>query len=64
MPTSAINAKDAAAIQAAREGVAICDRSLWGRIRVSDDDRIRFLHNQSTNDFQSYCWFHLIVVNF
>jgi tRNA-modifying protein YgfZ len=53
MPTSAIDAKDAAAIQAAREGVAICDRSLWGRIRVSDDDRIRFLHNQSTNDFQS-----------
>jgi len=24
----------------------------WGRIRVSDEDRIRFLHNQSTNDFQ------------
>ncbi len=43
---------DAAAIQAAREGVALCDRSHWGRIQVSDDDRIRFLHNQSTNDFQ------------
>ncbi|MBH8556370.1 folate-binding protein YgfZ [Nostocaceae cyanobacterium CENA357] len=53
MPTSGIDAKDAAAIQAAREGVAICDRSFWGRIRVSKDDRIRFLHNQSTNDFQS-----------
>ncbi|MFO5474148.1 MAG: YgfZ/GcvT domain-containing protein, partial [Dolichospermum sp.] len=26
--------------------------SHWGRIRVSDDDRLRFLHNQSTNDFQ------------
>lgn len=43
---------DAAAIQAAREGVAVCDRSHWGRILVADDDRIRFLHNQSTNDFQ------------
>ncbi|MBE9198847.1 MULTISPECIES: folate-binding protein YgfZ [unclassified Nodularia (in: cyanobacteria)] len=53
MPTSAIDVKDAAAIQAATEGVAVCDRSHWGRIRVSNDDRIRFLHNQSTNDFQS-----------
>ncbi|QIR35356.1 folate-binding protein YgfZ [Tolypothrix sp. PCC 7910] len=53
MPTSAIDAQDAAAIQAVKEGVVVCDRSHWGRIRVSDDDRIRFLHNQSTNDFQS-----------
>jgi tRNA-modifying protein YgfZ len=52
MPTSAIDSKDAAAIQAVTEGVAICDRSHWGRIRVSNDDRLRFLHNQSTNDFQ------------
>lgn len=44
---------DAAAILAAREGVAICDRSHWGRILVGDDDRLRFLHNQSTNDFQT-----------
>ncbi|MBE9224658.1 folate-binding protein YgfZ [Phormidium sp. LEGE 05292] len=41
------------ALLAAREGVALCDRSHWGRILVSDDDRLRFLHNQSTNDFQS-----------
>ncbi|MBW4554556.1 MAG: folate-binding protein [Trichormus sp. ATA11-4-KO1] len=53
MPTSAIDSQDAAAIQAATAGVAICDRSHWGRIRVADDDRIRFLHNQSTNDFLS-----------
>ncbi|QLE56317.1 folate-binding protein YgfZ [Nostoc sp. TCL26-01] len=53
MATSAIDGKDAAAIQAATAGVAVCDRSHWGRIRVSDDDRLRFLHNQSTNDFQS-----------
>ncbi len=39
-------------IQATETGVAICDRSLWGRIKLSDDDRVRFLHNQSTNDIQ------------
>ncbi|NER35289.1 MAG: folate-binding protein YgfZ [Oscillatoria sp. SIO1A7] len=43
---------DAAALRAAREGVAICDRSHWGRIQVAGADRIRFLHNQTTNDFQ------------
>jgi hypothetical protein len=43
---------DAAAIQASRQGVALCDRSHWGRIQVSDDERIRFLHNQTTNNFQ------------
>ncbi|MFB2739627.1 CAF17-like 4Fe-4S cluster assembly/insertion protein YgfZ [Umezakia ovalisporum] len=52
MPTSAIDSKDVAAIQAATEGVAVCDRSPWGRIRVYDEDRLRFLHNQSTNNFQ------------
>lgn len=43
---------DAVAIAAVQTGVAVCDRSHWGRIQVSDGDRIRFLHNQSTNDFQ------------
>lgn len=43
---------DAAAKQAAKDGAAICDRSDWGRILVSDSDRLRFLHNQTTNDFQ------------
>ncbi|BAZ81961.1 MAG: YgfZ/GcvT domain-containing protein [Sphaerospermopsis kisseleviana] len=52
MPTSAIDNKNAAAIHAAKEKVAVCDRSHWGRIRVSSDDSLRFLHNQSTNDFQ------------
>lgn len=52
MLTSAINNENANAIQLIKEGVAISDRSHWGRIRVSDDDRLRFLHNQSTNDFQ------------
>lgn len=43
---------DSDAMRAARESVALCDYSHWGRIRVSDSDRLRFLHNQSTNDFQ------------
>lgn len=53
MHTSATNTNDTAAIQAAEQGVAVCDRSNWGRIKVSDQDRLRFLHNQSTNDIQS-----------
>ncbi len=43
--------QDEMAIEATKIGVALCDRSHWGRIQVSDRDRIRFLHNQSTNDF-------------
>lgn len=44
---------DDAAEQAARSTVALIDRSHWGRIWVSDSDRLRFLHNQTTHDFQS-----------
>ena len=43
---------DEAALAAAQSGVALCDRSHWGRIRVSDSDRLRFLHNQTTNQIQ------------
>lgn len=43
---------DDLALEAAQQGVAICDRSHWGRIEVSDRDRQTFLHNQSTNDFK------------
>ncbi len=43
---------DAAAIQAARQGVALVDLSHWGRLKISGDDRLRYLHNQSTNDIQ------------
>ncbi|MEG5136031.1 MULTISPECIES: CAF17-like 4Fe-4S cluster assembly/insertion protein YgfZ [unclassified Microcoleus] len=42
---------DAAAIVATKQGVALCDRTHWGRIQISDSDRLRFLHNQSTNNF-------------
>lgn len=40
------------ALAAVAAGVAVCDRTHWGLIEVTDADRIRFLHNQSTNDFQ------------
>ncbi len=53
MSVSNINQNDTTAIKAAQERVAVYDRSHWGRIKVSGDDRLRFLHNQSTNDFQS-----------
>ena len=43
---------EAAAVQAARSGVAVCDRTHWGRTEVSGSDRLNFLHNQSTNDFK------------
>ncbi len=42
---------DAAAIVAAKQGVALYDRTHWGRIQISGSDRLRFLHNQSTNNF-------------
>lgn len=43
---------DVTARQAARQGVALVDLSHWGLLKISDDDRLRFLHNQSTNNFQ------------
>ena len=44
---------DATAKAATKEGVSLCDRSHWGLIQISDDDRLRFLHNQSTNNFNN-----------
>ncbi len=43
---------DSIAIESARIGIAIYDSSHWGKILVSDRDRLRFLHNQSTADFE------------
>jgi tRNA-modifying protein YgfZ len=43
---------DAAASEQIHAGKpGICDRSHWGRIQVKGADRLRFLHNQTTNDF-------------
>ena len=41
------------ALAAIDNGVAICDRSHWGIIKITGSDRLRYLHNQSTNDFES-----------
>lgn len=43
---------DAIALQATQTGVALYDRTHWGRIQVGDRDRLRFLHNQTTNAFE------------
>ncbi|MCM1983736.1 CAF17-like 4Fe-4S cluster assembly/insertion protein YgfZ [Lyngbya confervoides] len=44
---------DEAALQAVEQSVALCDRSHWGRIEISDRDRQSFLHNQSTNEIKT-----------
>jgi folate-binding protein YgfZ len=43
---------DQAANAAVQAGVALCDRSHWGCLQVCDQDRLIFLHNQSSNDFK------------
>ena len=34
------------------KGVVICDRTHWGLLKIMGEDRLRYLHNQSTNDFE------------
>ena len=41
------------ALEAAESGAMLVDRSHWGQILVGGDDRLRFLHNQSTADFNA-----------
>ena len=43
-------ANDRLAYQAVKEGVALCDRSHWGLLKISGEDRLRYLHNQTTNN--------------
>ncbi|MEL7419386.1 MAG: folate-binding protein [Cyanobacteria bacterium J06555_3] len=43
---------DDRALAAINDGVAICDRSHWGLFKLTGEDRLRYLHNQSTNDFE------------
>ncbi|GMH14994.1 hypothetical protein Nepgr_016835 [Nepenthes gracilis] len=43
---------DDEALVASENGVVVVDLSHWGRIRVSGEDRIQFLHNQSTANFE------------
>lgn len=44
---------DAEALDAIKTGAVIFDRSHWGRLRLVGDDRVRFMHNQSTADFEA-----------
>ena len=39
-------------LQAVKTGAALYDSSDWGKILVGDRDHLRFLHNQSTADFE------------
>ena len=43
---------DDEAKNAIENGVAVCDRSHWGLLKITGEDRLRYLHNQSTNDFE------------
>jgi folate-binding protein YgfZ len=43
---------DDQALGAIETGVAIGDRSHWGLLKITGGDRLRYLHNQSTNDFE------------
>ncbi|MEM8828927.1 MAG: folate-binding protein [Cyanobacteria bacterium P01_G01_bin.19] len=43
---------DDEAIAAVKDNVAICDRSHWGLLKITGSDRLRYLHNQSTNDVE------------
>jgi len=44
---------DDRALTAIESGVAVCDRSHWGLLEITGEDRLRYLHNQSTNDFET-----------
>eukprot|EP00879_Flechtneria_rotunda_P012338 GHRR01012885.1.p1 GENE.GHRR01012885.1~~GHRR01012885.1.p1 ORF type:complete len:492 (+),score=176.68 GHRR01012885.1:215-1690(+) len=40
-------------LEALSDGVAVLDRSHWGRLRIAGKDRLDLLHNQSTADFKA-----------
>lgn len=42
---------DEVALEAINNGAILCDRSAWGLLQITGEDRLRYLHNQSTNDF-------------
>lgn len=44
---------DAQAFSAAQTRLAVGDCSHWGLIEVTDQDRLQYLHNQSTNEIKS-----------
>lgn len=44
---------DESALKAAQDGAALWDRTHWGRLQFTDQDRLSFLHNQTTNTFKT-----------
>jgi tRNA-modifying protein YgfZ len=44
---------DSQVLAAIESGVVVCDRSHWGWLQVSDQDRLSFVHNQSTNEIKT-----------
>lgn len=40
-------------INTINNSVTLIDRSNWGLLKITGDDRLRFLHNQTTNNIQS-----------
>lgn len=44
---------DSRALYALENSAVLVDRSHWGRLRLSGEDRLAFLHGQTTNDIQA-----------
>ena len=44
---------DIQGFKSAYNDVVICDRSHWGLLKLTGSDRLRFLHNQTTNNINS-----------
>ncbi|MDJ0844471.1 CAF17-like 4Fe-4S cluster assembly/insertion protein YgfZ [Crocosphaera sp.] len=44
---------DSQGFKNAYDHVVICDRSHWGLLQLTGEDRLRFLHNQTTNNINS-----------
>jgi tRNA-modifying protein YgfZ len=47
-----LDASPLLALSSHPDGVMLYDRSHWGRIRLTGADRVRFLHNQTSNKLQ------------
>jgi folate-binding protein YgfZ len=45
--------KDQDTLTALEQGIALSDRSSWGLLQLKGDDRMRFLHNQTTNNINA-----------
>jgi folate-binding protein YgfZ len=53
VPATYAGVEDEEAIAAARTGVALADYTDWTWLQFTGDDRLTFLHNQTTQDFRT-----------